>query len=132
MKIKSEEEHLKKYWHGPANHAVRYYFYTQRGLALVNEFRYIFMVIFGVYITLKLNNPLWLLAMFLVSMPILILLGWLSVHRMAKVIDWLNVKFSTHWQMYSYELQEKQNLLIRNLIKRTSLILRILKETKGK
>lgn len=113
---KKEQEQIDQYWNGKTNHLIRYYFYVQRGLALFNEFRYLFMVIFGIYVALKMDNPVWLAIMFVVSMPVLIFAGWLSVHRISKVIDWLSVKFSTHWQMYSYSLQEEQNRLIKKII----------------
>jgi len=96
------------YWNGTKNKFIRYYFYSQRGLALFNEFRYLFMLIFGLYLMLKLSNPVWLLVMFLVSLPLLIWAGWLQVHVIAKVVNWLDVEFATHWTRYSYELQERQ------------------------
>ena len=98
----------KQYWDGKANKVIRYYFYSQRGLALFNEFRYLFMVIFGAYVLMKLSNPWWLVVMFVISFPLLCLFGWLQVHRMAKVMDWLNIEFSTFWSRYSFDLQERQ------------------------
>jgi hypothetical protein len=70
------------------------------------------MTIFGLYVLLKLNNPVWFVAMFLLSLPVLILLGWIQVHHLAKVMDWLNIEFSTHWGRYGYELQETQNKIL--------------------
>lgn len=104
------------YWDGNSNKFIRYYFYSQRGLALFNEFRYLFMVIFGVYFALKLNNPIWFVLMFVVSVPILCFFGWLSVHKIAKVVDWLNIEFSTHWGRYGYELQERQIKLLEEIL----------------
>lgn len=101
-------EHQKKYWDGKKNKAIRLYFYSQRGLALFNEFRYVFMLIFGVYVVFKMSNPLWLVAMFLVVAPLLIVCGWFQVHHMAKTINWLDVEFASYWSRYSFELQEKQ------------------------
>ncbi len=96
----------KKYYEGTQNKIIRYYFYSQRGLGLFNEFRYVFMLIFGIYITFKLTNPLWLVGMFAVSLPALILIGYIAVHHVGKVVDFLNVQFSTHWTRYQFELQE--------------------------
>lgn len=106
------EDLKEKYWDGNANKIIRYYYYSQRGLALFNEFRYVFMLIFGVYITLKLQNPLWLVGMFLISIPILIGVGWVAVHHVSKVVDWLSIEFSTHWGRYTYDLQEQQNRIL--------------------
>lgn len=96
----------ENYWNGTQNRIIRYYFYSQRGLGLFNEFRYIFMLIFGIYITFKLTNPLWLFGMFAVSLPALIFVGFISVHYVGKVVDFLNVQFSTHWTRYQFQLQE--------------------------
>ena len=97
-----------KYWNGSSNKFIRYYFYSQRGLALFNEFRYLIMAIFGAYLLLKMSNPVWLGVMFIGSIVVLCAAGWLQVHRMAKVMDWLGVEFATYWSKYSFELQERQ------------------------
>lgn len=103
LKIEDKE----KYWHGAKNRSIRLYFYTQRGLALLNEARYLIMGVFALYYTLKLDNPALMVAMFMVAVPVLIFLGWLSVNHMGKVIDWLNIQFSTHWGRYQYTLLEE-------------------------
>lgn len=94
-------------WQGTINKIIRYYFYVQRGLMLFNEFRYLFMLIFGAYYTLKLTNYAWLVAMFFASIPVLILAGWSSVHKIGHVVDWLNIEFSTHWGRYQFKLLEE-------------------------
>lgn len=86
---------------------VKSYFYIQRGLNLVYDFRYLFMGILAFYYMLKLENIVWFIVMFLASIPVLILLGWFSVHKMAKVLDWLGVEYGTFWSRYSFTLQEK-------------------------
>jgi len=98
----------KEYWDGSKNKSIRFYFYSQRGLALFNEFRYLFMLIFGLYVLMKLSNPVWLVGMFVVSLPLLILFGWIQVHHLAKVMDWLNIEFATYWSRYQFDLQERQ------------------------
>lgn len=111
-------EMKKKYWDGNINYIIRLYFYSQRGLALFNEFRYVFLLIFGIYMTLKLTNPVYIVGMFIVSIPVLCFFGWLAVHKIAKVVDWLNVEFSTHWGRYGYELQERQNNILSDILKK--------------
>lgn len=76
---------------------------------MINEFRNVFFIIIGAYFSLKINLPIWMgavimLGMFLISIPILIVAGWFSVHRMGKVIDYLNVKFSTHYAKEQFEI----------------------------
>ncbi len=109
----NDEQLKNKYWDGTTNKIIRYYFYSQRGLDLFNQFRYLFMVIFGIYLLFKFNNPLYLVGMFIISLPILILLGYVSVHYVGKVLDWLSVEFSTHFSRYQYTLLEQ----IRDAIK---------------
>ena len=98
----------EKHWDGSKNKAIRLYFYQQRGLALFNELRYLILAIFGIYVLLKLSNPLWLLIMFVISVPILIFVGWLQVHHMAPVINWLDVTYGSYWTKKSMEWQERQ------------------------
>lgn len=104
----------RKYWDGKKNKTIRYYFYVQRGLVLLNEFRYVVMVVFVMYKFIGIDN-LWLIpAMFFGFIPVLLVAGWVSVHHMEKVMEYLNVQYTTHFSRYNIELQEKQlNILNR-------------------
>lgn len=82
---------------------------------LLNEFRYLLMGIFAFYYALRVDNILLIPLMFILAMPVLIFLGWLSVHHMQKVIEWINIKFSTHWAMYNYRLNEDRNRLLEEI-----------------
>lgn len=95
-----------EHWRGWKNKAIRYYFYMSKGLDLFNNFRYVFMAIAGLYIALKLKNALWLLAMFGISIPILMVAGYVSIHHIGKVVDWLGVRFGTHYSLYNFKLLE--------------------------
>jgi hypothetical protein len=98
----------RQLWDSAGNKTVRYYFYVQRGLSVLNEMRYLIMAIMAAYALLRLDNPMIMLVMFLTSLPVLAILGWVYTFHMAKTMDWLNVKFSTHYSKYSIELQERQ------------------------
>lgn len=100
------KEHRATYWDGWINKLIRYWFYCNRGLSLLNEFKYLIMGIFALYYTLKLTNPMWLVLMGLISVPSLIIIGFIQVHYIGKVVDFLNVQYSTHWGKYGFELQE--------------------------
>lgn len=102
------EEHDNLYWQGTKNKAIRLFFYSQKGLALANEFRYLVVAILGAYYSLRLTNPIWLLVMGLVSIPFLIIIGWASVHHISKVIDFLAVRFGTHYSKATFEILEGQ------------------------
>lgn len=104
---KKEDKNRAMYWNGSANKLIRFYFYSQRGLSLLNECRYLIMGVFALYYTLKLSNPLLLIVMFWLSVPVLIVLGWVQVHKVGKVVDWLSIQYSTHWGRYQYTLLEE-------------------------
>lgn len=103
-----------EYWNGTKNKTIRYYFYMSRGLDLFNNFRYVFMAIAGIYIALRLKNPIWLLTMFGISIPLLMVAGYYSVHHIGKVVDWLNVRFGTHYSLLNINLlQEIRDELVK-------------------
>ena len=108
-------EDKKAYWSGSKNKAIRYYFYIQNGLKLLNEFRYLLMSIFAVYYALKMNNIFLIPLMFVIVLPILIVLGWISIHHMEKVMDYLQIQFATHWGRKQFNLQEKQIKLLEGI-----------------
>ena len=111
------DAHNKVYWDGTKNRCVRYYWYAQKGLALLNEARYLVMVIGGLYFILKLTNPLWMVGMFLVCIPALIFLGWLQTHHMATIMDWLGTRYSSYWGRRSFDLQERQVAALEQILK---------------
>lgn len=100
-------ENQKNYWDGNLNKCYRFWFYLNRGIDMFNQWKYIFALFFGIYFTLHLKNPLWLLAMVCISLPILMFFGYWSVHKMGKVIEWLTIKYSTHYANYQIELFEQ-------------------------
>lgn len=104
----NNNEQEKAYWNGPLNKSVRMWFYFQRGLSVLNEARYLIISIMAIYALLKMDNPWMMLVMFFIALPILGILGWFYTFKMAKTMDWLNVKFSTHYSKYSIEMQERQ------------------------
>ena len=50
-------------WTGAKNKFIRYYFYINTGLNVFNNFKYLAAAIFGIYWTMHLRNPIWLLTM---------------------------------------------------------------------
>lgn len=83
-------------------------FYILRGVDFVNNFKYVGVFIFGIYVLLKLDNAWWLVLISIIALPILLVLGWVFVHKLAKIIDWLTIQYATFWSRYSFTLQEKQ------------------------
>lgn len=115
--IKFVSDNEKEMLGGRKNALIRWYFYSQRGLTIINELRYIIIGIFGVYYFTRMDNPLFLLLMFIIAIPLLVMIGWFAVHHMAVVLEFLGVRYTTAFGRYSYELQEK---ILENLQKQTA------------
>lgn len=95
---------------------IKAYFYIQKGVGVINDFKYVGAGIFAIYFALKLQGMGWLVGLTFASIPILFILGWLYVHKMSKALDWLGVQYSTYWSRYSFELMEKQVKLLEKLL----------------
>ncbi len=100
-------EYSKTYDKGVLNHGVRAWFYLQRGLQLLNEFKYLVAGILTVYYMLKLDSYALLLTIFAVSIPVLTFVGWFYTFKMAKALEWTNMMFSSYFGRYSMDLNEK-------------------------
>lgn len=110
-----------KYLPGFHNRIIRYYFYLNSGLTVLNNFRNLFLGIIALYIALKLDNVGWLIAMFVPCILALTMVGYYAVHRMSKVTEWLNIRFSTHYALKQFNYQQKQFELlgeIRDLLRK--------------
>lgn len=91
---------------GVENRLIRYYFYLNSGLNVLNQFRNLFLVIFAAYFALKLNNYWLLVAMFVPSLLALAVIGYYSVHRVNKITDWLSIRFGTTYGIKQFNLQQ--------------------------
>ena len=100
-----QNEH--EYLNGRENKAIRYYFYSLRGMDFINSFRNLVLLIFAAYFSLKLESLWWIVGMFAVSVPLLIIFGWYSVHRMNKITDWLSIKFGTFYAVRQFSIYEE-------------------------
>ena len=90
---------------------IKIYFYLIRGVDVINTFRNPVILIFGFCFTFKEKYPLledlrFISIISIVSILLMIILGFLMVHIVGRYIDYLNVKHSTYWSKYGYELQE--------------------------
>lgn len=114
------EEYNKTYDKGILNHGIRAWFYLQRGLALMNEFKYLIAGILAFYVTLKLNSFWWIAILFAIAIPVLLAIGYFHTHKMSKAIEWTNMVFASYFSRYGMDLTEEQNKLlieIRDLLK---------------
>lgn len=117
--MNDKEAGKAQFWNGRKNKSIRFYFYAQKGLQLLNEFRYLIMVILVMYQFLKIDNILLIPLMFAVCVPVLILLGWMSVHHMDKVMEYLHIQYATHFSRYNIDLQENQLKALQSIDKKT-------------
>ena len=119
---KISPELKEKYWDGRWNKTVRFYFYLQKGLSLFNELRYVVMVCLALYAFMKLDNLFMIPLMFLCFIPPLIIFGWTAVHKMDKIIEFLNVRYATHYSHYNIEINEKQLKLLEEIKERLTIL----------
>jgi hypothetical protein len=108
--MKPEEirnEYTRTYDKGILNHGVRAWFYLQKGLDLVNQFKYLVAGILAIYYTLKLDSYLVLLSIFIISIPILTFAGWFYTHKMSKAMEWTSMVSSSYFARYNVDLAEK-------------------------
>lgn len=100
-------EYSKTYDKGLFNHLVRAWFYLKAGLNLVNDFKYLVAGIIALYYTLKLDSVSWLAILFVVSLPVLVVIGWFYTHKMAKALEWTGMIFSSYFARYNTDMAEK-------------------------
>lgn len=113
--MRDPEEFDDQNFPGTENRLIRYYFYINQGLSMLNNFRNLFLVIFAAYFTLKLDNYFLLVAMFIPSLIVLAIIGYYATHRMNKITEWLNLRFSTTYGIQQFNLQHEQNELLKEI-----------------
>ena len=86
---------------------VKIFYYLRSGLSILNEFKNLIMFVFGIYFALKLNHWLWLVAMFIVALPILVIVGKLFVTRWNKILEYFSIKDGTHYAIKQFTMQEE-------------------------
>ena len=109
------ENFSNEYWKGNGNRLVRMYYYAQRGLALLNDFKYLFAAILGVYITLKFTNPIWMGVMAIVSLPPLIFIGRWQLRKVARVSEWVGTHFGSVLGYNRYNIEVRMVNLMEDI-----------------
>lgn len=95
-----------QYWNGAENRAIRHGFYCLKGVDIFNMVRNPIWTILGIYAILKLDNPWWIVVMTVPSIIVFWLAGYLWVHRVGRVFDYLTVRFSTHYAKKQFDIFE--------------------------
>lgn len=122
-------EYTKTYDKGVLNHGVRAWFYLQKGLNLINEFKYLVAGILALYYTLQLDSYMILVGIFVISIPVLTFIGWFHTHKMAKAMEWTAMVFSSYFARYNVDLNENT---ADNTAKTVKLLEELLQEIKNK
>ncbi len=105
-------EYDQLYMHGLQNRGIRYYYYLDAGLNVLNQFRNLGLGIIALYIALHLTNPLFLVAMFVPSVIALTALGYYNTHTVNKVREWVSMRFSSHYGIRQFNYQQAQYELL--------------------
>ena len=108
----------ENYTKGGKNRLIAGYFYLSNGLAILNEFRNLFLGIFALYITLKLTDPIIMVYLTIISIIVLTIVGYFVVHHVAKIKEWLTVKFGTHYGVKNYDYVKRQVELLEEINKK--------------
>lgn len=100
----------RRYMHGLINRCIRHYYYLQEGMQQLNGLRtigYALIGLAGVLAVAKSGNY-WILAVIgLAAIPVLDLLGWLWVTRGKKSTEYYQMRYTTTYGKYGFELQEE-------------------------
>lgn len=94
---------------------IRAFFYLKNGLSLLNEFKNLILFVFAAYFALKIDNIIYLVLMFLVSLPLLMLIGWYCVERMNKILEWLSIRYGTHFAIKQFQINENILETLKNI-----------------
>ena len=110
------ESTRKRYFDGWKNKLIRIYYYIKTGLNVVNEWKYIAVGIIALAVLLKLDGIRWLIGMGVISVPILLVIGYLWAHKVEKRFEWFNIEFTTHFSKRNYALQERQTKALEDIL----------------
>jgi hypothetical protein len=123
------KKNKQDYLEGKENWFIRAIFYIGQGNLQLKNYRDVGLGIVALFIYLKtsqyISNPLWLVVLILLALPIMFLYGWYFTHRMARIMEWLAIKFSTVFQKKNFEnvdkqvkLAEENNRLLKEILKK--------------
>ena len=112
----NNEQVRERYYNGRTNKIVRLYWYLEQGLDILNKFRYLILFIMGLAVLLRVEQDLsWMLLVFVIAVPILTLAGYAWVKYGVRAIEYLNLKYATHFAQYNMKIQEDQLVTMKKL-----------------
>lgn len=133
--IQESGELLNEYWEGKSNTFVRYYAYAQRGIGLLNEFKYYFIFLFSGYWTVKFTeivgiriNPAWVVVAGVLGIPVLILIGRWHLYKAQKPIEYVTTMNGSIQKFGMYNMGVRQIELLEDLNKNINQLIESLKK----
>jgi len=124
MELKRIEDWQPQYWEGKENILIRLWVYTQRGLGIINEFKYLVAGIMAGYVILKLTNPWLALMVGILSLPPLIFLGRWQLHKVSKVSEWVSAQKGSVLGYSGYNIQVRSMELLESIDKKLDELLK--------
>jgi hypothetical protein len=118
MELKKIDSFIPEFWEGNQNVLIRIWTYIKVGLDQVNNFKYVAAFIFGIYLTLKFSNYLWLAGMFLISVPILALLGHWWLYKGSRTSEYVMNTKGTVVGYQNYNAQIETIELLKKILKK--------------
>jgi hypothetical protein len=118
MELKKIDAYVGIYWEGKENLLIRVWVYAQRGLGIINEFKYLVAGIMAGYVILRFTNPWWMLVIGLVSLPFIILLGRWQLHKVSRVSEWVGVQYGSVLGYNNYNLSIRTVELLEDINKK--------------
>ncbi len=116
MKHPLPERERQEYMGGTKNTLIRLYYYLENGLNILNEFRNLFLGVIAIYIALHLTNVLWMVLMFIPCLIILTIVGYYAVHSVARVKEWLNLRFATHFGIRTFDYTQATYEILKEVL----------------
>ena len=89
--------------------------YCRKGVGLLNEFRNLILLIIAGCYAIQITSVWIMILIFLVSLPVLMAVGWYSLHYMDKIIEELTVKYATKYARRQYDTMEEIKDLLKKL-----------------
>lgn len=100
-------ENDKRYMHGTWNFFVRCYYYLEQGLGVLNTFRNLIYAIAAIAIAVKIVDYKIMVLMFFLALIPLAIVGYITVHKINKNKEWINIRFSTHYAIEQFNLTKR-------------------------
>jgi hypothetical protein len=104
-----------KYWNGASNIFVRYWVYLSMGLDFVNQAKYLIVGILGLYAVLKLSDIRLMALMFLVSIPILTIMGRWKLYKVSQTQEFITTTKGSVLGYRNYNMQVRQIELLEEI-----------------